>query len=94
MNRYHEALGRFKAELRPIAAQMGPSKQCLDAALAAFCDAEEAVLDQETISDKRAKALTDALKNLHAAAAAQAQLWHEYVSTLAAHELLVAHAFS
>jgi hypothetical protein len=93
MNRYYESLGRFKAELRPIAKKMEPSKQRTDTACAAYCHAEEAVLDQVTISDERAKALIDALKNLHEAAAAQAQLWHEYVSTLAAYKLLVAHAF-
>jgi hypothetical protein len=92
MNRYHEVLVRFKAELRPIATKMGPSKQRTDAACAAFCQAEEAVLNQATISDENAKALMDGLKNLHDAATAQAQLWREYVSTLAAHRLLVAHA--
>jgi len=92
MNRYHEVLGRFKSELRPIAAKMGPSKQHTDAACAAFCGAEEAVLDQETIADEKAKALIDALRNLHDAAAAQAQLWNEYVATLAAHKLLIVHA--
>jgi hypothetical protein len=83
MRHLSEVEARFQAELRSIAGKMGPSKQRLDIALEKYGDAFGAITEKVSISEDEANKFINATDQLHQAAMVQAQLWQEYVSTLA-----------